>query len=173
MKKKYVLVKDNKEVKEGDTITVVIKGLFKNDTPITFTIGDYTLTYLIGMDIIKVITEEYTMDDVINHMSVRAGRSKLSILLLLYKMYSINKASVFSTLLKEVSSMINEEYDSPIKSSDNIFVISMLDGKITKVINRGGVKNLEAFAFFRTCEDASRALKILNRAHKSLFNNEK
>lgn len=91
------------------------------------------------------------------------------------KMYSyINSIEKFSPvaamdiLLKYIAVMIDKLYEGPIENSEEIWIISMINGKI-KQIDKSLIKNYRNFPAFRTKEDALEARKILNKRFKRMF----
>lgn len=81
-------------------------------------------------------------------------------------------ASLFSMILKEIAIELDKKYNDHIKSSPEIYVISLMDGKISKV-NKAHIKSYRNFAAFRTLEDARTACKITRSMLKAMFKNGK
>lgn len=71
--------------------------------------------------------------------------------------------------LIEVAIVLDEKYDNHIENSKEIYVISCLNGEISKVKDLNKIKNFKNFAAFRTLEDAITAKKILEEPMKQLF----
>lgn len=80
----------------------------------------------------------------------------------------LSEAAAFSIVLREVAIEIDKKYEDHIEKSSEIYVISMLDGRITKA-NKAHIKNYRNFAAFRTIEDAKIACKIVSSLLKELF----
>lgn len=72
-------------------------------------------------------------------------------------------------MLREVAIVPDEKYDNHIENSKEIYVISCLNGEISKVKDLNKIKNFKNFAAFRTLEDAITAKKILEEPMKQLF----
>lgn len=72
-------------------------------------------------------------------------------------------------MLREVAIVLDEKYDNHIENSKEIYVISSLNGEISKVKDLNKIKNFKNFAAFRTLEDAITAKKILEEPMKQLF----
>lgn len=85
---------------------------------------------------------------------------------------TILPAAAFSMVLREVAIELDKKYEDHIEKSPEIYVISMLDGRITKV-NKAHIKNYRNFAAFRTIEDAKIACRITRDILKEMFKSGK
>ena len=85
---------------------------------------------------------------------------------------AISPSAVFSILLKEVAIELDKKYEDHISDCKEVFVVSLMDGRIHKV-PRAHIKNFRNFAAFRTEEDARSACKILRNALKNLFSSDR
>ena len=85
---------------------------------------------------------------------------------------SILPAAAFSMVLREVAIELDKKYEDHIEKSPEIYVISMLDGRITKV-NKAHIKNYRNFAAFRSISDAKIACKITKDILKEMFKSGK
>lgn len=85
---------------------------------------------------------------------------------------AILPAAAFSMVLREIAIELDKKYENHIEKSPEIYVISMLDGRITKV-NKTHIKNYRNFAAFRTIEDAKIACKIIKDILKEMFKSGK
>lgn len=85
---------------------------------------------------------------------------------------SILPIAAFSMVLREVAIELDKKYEGHIEKSPEIYVISMLDGRITKA-NKAHIKNYRNFAAFRTIEDAKIACRITRDILKEMFKNGK
>ena len=83
---------------------------------------------------------------------------------------TILPAAAFSMVLREIAIELDKKYEDHIEKSPEIYVISMLDGRITKA-NKAHIKNYRNFAAFRTIEDAKIACTITRDILKELFKN--
>ena len=81
---------------------------------------------------------------------------------------SILPAAAFSMVLREIAVELDKKYEDHIENSPEIYVISMLDGRITKA-NKAYIKNYRNFAAFRTIEDAKIACRIVKPILKEMF----
>lgn len=187
MKKFYL--KNGKEVKIGDTITKVIKDKccpFGGDIVVeSIVVCEKTLPELIeGGIIITSPGSDFDVDKVKpaeSHMNLHYYVEKLAKKLnwKVEKMYnylntidSVYPAAAFSMILREVAIELDKKYEDHIEKSPEIYVISMLDGKITKA-NKAHIKNYRNFAAFRSVEDAKTACSIVREILKELFKNGK
>ena len=83
---------------------------------------------------------------------------------------AILPAAAFSMVLREIAIELDKKYEDHIDKSPEIYVISILDGKITKA-NKAHIKNYRNFAAFRTIEDAKIACTITRDILKEMFKN--
>ena len=84
---------------------------------------------------------------------------------------TILPAAAFSMVLREVAIELDKKYEDHIEKSPEIYVISMLDGRITKV-NKAHIKNYRNFAAFRSVSDAKIACSIVRDILKEMFKNK-
>lgn len=85
---------------------------------------------------------------------------------------TILPAAAFSMVLREVAIELDKKYEGHIEKSPEIYVISMLDGRITKA-NKAHIKNYRNFAAFRSISDAKIACKITRDILKEIFKSGK
>ena len=83
---------------------------------------------------------------------------------------TILPAAAFSIVLREVAIELDKKYEDHIERNPEIYVISLLDGRITKA-NKAHIKNYRNFAAFRTIEDAKIACTITRDILKEMFKN--
>lgn len=83
---------------------------------------------------------------------------------------TILPAAAFSMVLREIAIELDKKYEDHIEKSPEIYVISTLDGRITKA-NKAHIKNYRNFAAFRTIEDAKIACTITRDILKEMFKN--
>ena len=81
---------------------------------------------------------------------------------------SILPMAALSIILREIAIELDKKYEDHINNSPEIYVISTLNGKITRVY-KAHIKNYRNFAAFRTIEDAKIACKIVKPILKELF----
>lgn len=85
---------------------------------------------------------------------------------------TILPAAAFSMILREIAIELDKKYEDHIENSPEIYVISILDGRITKA-NKAHIKNYRNFAAFRTIEDAKIACGITRDILKEMFKSGK
>ena len=85
---------------------------------------------------------------------------------------TILPVAAFSMVLREVAIELDKKYEDHIEKSPEIYVISMLDGRITKA-NKAHIRNYRNFAAFRTIGDAKIACRITRDILKEMFKSGK
>lgn len=85
---------------------------------------------------------------------------------------AILPAAAFSMVLREIAIELDKKYEDHIEKSPEIYVISMLDGRITKA-NKAHIKNYRNFAAFRSVSDAKIACSIVRDVLKEMFKSGK
>ena len=187
--KKFYL-KNGKEVQVGDTITKVIKTKHPLLGEVTMVenvvVTEAALPKLIERGIITTSPgSDFDVDKVLKpaevHMDLHYYVEKLAKKLnwKVEKVYnylntidSVYPAAAFSMILREVAIELDKKYEDHIEKSPEIYVISLLDGKITKA-NKAHIKNYRNFAAFRSVEDAKTACSIVREILKELFKSGK
>ena len=187
MKKFYL--KNGKEVQVGDTITKVIKTKHPLLGEVTMVenvvVTEAALPKLIERGIITTSPgSDFVVDKVLKpaevHMDLHYYVEKLAKKLnwKVEKVYnylntidSVYPAAAFSMILREVAIELDKKYEDHIEKSPEIYVISLLDGKITKA-NKAHIKNYRNFAAFRSISDAKIACSIVKDILKELFKNK-
>lgn len=81
---------------------------------------------------------------------------------------SILPAAALSMVLREIATELDKKYEDHIENSPEIYVISLLDGRIARA-NKAHIRNYRNFAAFRTIEDAKIACKIVKPILKEMF----
>lgn len=90
----------------------------------------------------------------------------------LRKLYSINKGAAFSTILREVAIALDEKYEDHISNSNEIFVVNITSGNISKA-DKTKIKNYKFFAAFRSMEDARFACHVMKYFLRDMYSNSK
>lgn len=83
---------------------------------------------------------------------------------------AILPSAAFSMVLREIAIELDKKYKDHINDSPEIYVISLLNGKITKA-TKAHIKNYRNFAAFRSIEDAKIACRITKDILKEMFKN--
>lgn len=185
--KKFILVQTGKEVKLGNTLIAKKKSntpFGKIDYTQEILVNEATLPLLIELGIVKEVQEDkltqlatsanipMDIQFYIDSIAKRIGATHNTTVDLLNGIHSILPSAVFSIILKEIAIELDKKYSDHIENSPEIYVVSLLDGRITKA-NKAHIKNYRNFAAFRTIEDAKTACKITRGILKELFKNGK
>ncbi len=183
---KFIL-KNGKEVKMGDRL---VKGSIMN----TFfgkgirlqevIVNEKTLPELIKVGVLTQVdcthgtdchcghctNNEIPMDInfYIEKIAARLGWKPEKVYNYLNNVDLILPAAAFSMVLREIAVELDKKYEDHIENSPEIYVISMLDGRITKA-NKAHIKNYRNFAAFRTIDDARIACRIVKPVLKEMF----
>ena len=178
--KKYVDSR-GEVIKEGNLVMVSMKDKNGNSIGEMITVVDSKLIEKGLRDGIIMEIEEpeggtiLDIDYYIKHLAERIGWKYGNILKYLDNLAKINPTSVFQILLREVAIVLDEKYPDHIEKSKEIWVISNVNGKITKASDeaRKNIPNFRNFAAFRTLDDAKAARHILKIPMKNLFSKPK
>lgn len=108
------------------------------------------------------------MNFYIEKIAARLGWKPEKVYNYLNSVDSILPDAAFSMVLREIAIELDKKYEDHIENSPEIYVISMLDGRITKA-NKAYIKNYRNFAAFRTIEDAKIACRIVKPILKEMF----
>ena len=108
------------------------------------------------------------MNFYIERIAARLGWKPEKVYNYLNSVDSILPAAAFSMVLREIATELDKKYEDHIENSPEIYVISLLDGRIVKA-NKAHIKNYKNFAAFRTIEDAKIACKIVKPILKEMF----
>ena len=184
--KKFIL-KNGKEVKMGDKLLKhgVIDSLLGKVTIMQEVIVDEkTLPELIKAGVLTQVDCAHGADCPCKHctkgevpmdmnfyiekIAARLGWKPERVYNYLNNVDSILPAAAFSMVLREIAVELDKKYEDHIENSPEIYVISMLDGRITKA-NKAYIKNYRNFAAFRTIEDAKIACRIVKPILKEMF----
>ena len=179
-----IYLKNGKEVKLGDTLTKVSKvkdPFFGNGTIIEHVIKvtKDILPKLIKAGIVTTKLDEnpvaetkipmeldYYIEKIANKLNWKVEK----VYNYLNNVDTILPAAAFSMVLREIAIELDKKYEDHIDKSPEIYVISLLDGRITKA-NKAHIKNYRNFAAFRTIEDAKIACTITRDILKEMFKN--
>lgn len=176
---KFILADTNEEVNIGDLIKCTGKKVTENSYCTykeMFTLTKESLQELInkGVVIVKEDSKEklFNLETAISHLANRLDLKYKDVCKVLNQVEVINKAALFSILLKECALILDEKYPDHISNSEEIFIVSTFDGKISKV-PRHHIKTFKHFAAFRTLEDARAACRVLRPWLKEMFRDAK
>lgn len=124
------------------------------------------------VELINASTEHLDVSYYIEKLANKKHCDPKAIYNLLAELGSINQMALINVLLKEIAVDLDKKYDDHISNSENIFIVSSLDGKVHRIC-KSSIKNYRNFAAFRTMEDASLACRILKDYLKSAFSDRK
>ena len=178
-----IYLKNGKEVKLGDTLTKVSKvkdPFFGKGTVIEhIVVTKDILPKLLEAGIVTTKLDEkpvaetkipMEMDYYIEKIANKLNWKVEKVYNYLNNVDTILPAAAFSMVLREIAIELDKKYKDHIEKSPEIYVISLLDGRITKA-NKAHIKNYRNFAAFRTIEDAKIACTITRDILKEMFKN--
>ena len=182
---KKIYLKNGKEVQLGDILTKVSKvkdSFFGKGTVIeNVKVTKDILPNLIEAGIVtttkpaKSVVETKVpmeLEYYIQKIADKLGWKVEKVYNYLNSVDTILPAAAFSMVLREVAIELDKRYEDHIENSPEIYVISLLDGRITKA-NKAHIKNYRNFAAFRTIGDAKTACNIVKELLKELFKSGK
>ena len=108
------------------------------------------------------------MNFYIEKIAARLGWKPEKVYNYLNSVDSILPVAAFSMVLREIATELDKKYEDHIENSPEIYVISLLDGRITKA-NKAHIKNYRNFAAFRSVSDAKIACSIVKDILKEMF----
>ena len=183
--KKMFLAENGEEVKMGDiifsTATLQHPVFGDTDVKVPVCVDKEILPTLIEKGIIIVKDNEATGPDHMKSMDIKYYIQKIANKLgcsykdaeeLLSHVNSIYPAAVLGILLREIAIEFDSAYDNHIKNSPILYIVSLLDGRITKV-HKTSIRSYKNFAAFRSIRDAKLACRIVRDILKPLFKDDK
>ena len=180
---KKIYLKNGKEVQLGDILTKVSKvkdsffgkGIVAQNIVVTKDI----LPKLLEAGIVtttkpakSVVETEVPMEleYYIQKIAEKLGWKIEKVYNYLNSVDAILPAAAFAMILREVAIELDKRYEDHIEYSPEMYVISILDGRITKA-NKSHIKNYRTFAAFRSANDAKIACSSVRDILKELFKN--
>lgn len=122
--------------------------------------------------VLLVEDDTLTIEKVVEHIANRIGWKPENVEKYLNNLYNISKSALFEILLKELAIMFDKKYKGHISECKEVWVFSRVAGTIGKM-STCNVKNFKNFSAFRTYEDISLAMRILSKAVKELYGEQK
>ena len=178
---KKIYLKNGKEVQLGDILTKVSKvenPPFSESTVVQrVVVTEGILPELIKAGIVTIAKPEkpvtkaeipMEMEYYIQKIAEKLGWKVDKVYNYLNSVDTILPAAAFSMVLREIAIELDKKYKDHIEKSPEIYIISTLDGRITKA-NKAHIKNYRNFAAFRTIEDAKIACRITKDILKEMF----
>ena len=174
--KKFIVVKNGKEINFGDKI-LITKSV---NTPIGITIirkvaivTKKLMDKLIKDGKVNVVEEKdinKIWNNAIENLANKTNRKEEKLLNILNTLHLANPWAATQMVLREIAIELDKKYDDHINKSEKIYVISPQDGRIHE-INKKTIKNYKAFPAFRSIEDAKIACSLIREHLKSIFSN--
>ena len=174
--KKFILVKNGKEINFGDKI-LITKSV---NTPIGITIirkvaivTKKLMDKLIKDGKVNVVEEKdinKIWNNAIENLAKKTNWKEEKLLNILNTLHLANPWAATQMVLREIAIELDKKYDDHSNKSEKIYVISPQDGRIHE-INKKTVKNYKAFPAFRSIEDAKIACSLIREHLKSIFSN--
>ena len=174
--KKFILVKNGKEINFGDKV-LITKSV---NTPLGITIVSKVAIVtkeLMGKFIkdgkVNVVEENginKIWNDAIKSLAKKTNWKEEKLLNILATLHLANPWAATQMVLREIAIELDKKYDDHINKSEKIYAISPQDGRIHEV-NKKTVKNYKAFPAFRSIEDAKIACSLIREHLKSIFSN--
>ena len=157
--KKFIVVKNGKEINFGDKILITKSA----NTPLGITI----------VRKVAIVTKELTdkiFNNAIKNLAKKTNWKEEKLLNILNTLYLANPWAATQMVLREIAIELDKKYNDHINESEHIFAISPQDGRIHE-INKAHIKNYRAFPAFRTINDAKIACSLVRENLKSIFTN--
>lgn len=174
--KKFILVKNGKEINFGDKI-LITKSV---NTPLGITIVSKVaivtkelMDKLIKDGKVNVVEEKdinKIWNNAIENLAKKTNWKEEKLLNILNTLHLANPWAATQMVLREIAIELDKKYDDHINKSEKIYVISPQDGRIHE-INKKTIKNYKAFPAFRSIEDAKIACSLIREHLKSIFSN--
>ena len=174
--KKFIVVKNGKEINFGDKI-LITKSV---NTPLGITIvrkvaivTKELMDKLIKDGKVNVVEEKdinKIWNNAIENLTKKTNWKEEKLLNILNTLHLANPWAATQMVLREIAIELDKKYDDHINKSEKIYVISPQDGRIHE-INKKTIKNYKAFPAFRSIEDAKIACSLIREHLKSIFSN--
>lgn len=176
---KYYL-KNGKEVKIGDHLINITKTVHPTYgecvTEKSILVTKDTISHLVKAGIItpdkSVDLNGVTLSFFLEKIAERLGWKVEKVCNYLTTLDELHPAAAFTVVLREIAVYLDLKYPDHISNSPEIYVISILDGRITKA-NKACIKSYKNFAAFRSIEDAKIACSITRDVLKEMFKSGK
>ena len=174
--KKFIVVKNGKEINFGDKIlitksvntslgiTIVSKVAIVTKELMDKLIKDGKVNVVEEKDINKI------WNNAIENLTKKTNWKEEKLLNILNTLHLANPWAATQMVLREIAIELDKKYDDHINKSEKIYVISPQDGRIHE-INKKTIKNYKAFPAFRSIEDAKIACSLIREHLKSIFSN--
>lgn len=173
------ITRNGNEVKIGSIINYECTSSDGYSLSGRFTVNDTTIPYLLKKGIITIVSNPKkkvdnnvviptTIYEYVEKLAKRKNWKPAKVRRYLESIYEIYPMASISILLREIAIELDKQYKDQIENSPEIYVISTLNGGITK-INKAAIKNYRNFAAFRNKRDAQIAWDIVKPLLKDAF----
>lgn len=177
---KFVLTANGKEVKVGDKLvkyakvnTPIGEGIIAQEV----LVDENVISELLKAGVIKSVVGDIVadvpmeIDYYVEKIAKRLGWKVDKAFNYLNNVDAIMPAAALSMVLREIAIELDKKYEDHIQNSPEIYIISALDGRITRA-NKAHIKNYRNFAAFRSIEDAKVACRIVKPVLKEMFKSD-
>ena len=177
---KFVLTANGKEVKVGDKLvkyakvnTPIEKGVIAQEV----LVDENVISELLKAGVIKPVVGDIVadvpmeIDYYVEKIAKRLGWKVDKAFNYLNNVDAIMPAAALSMVSREIAIELDKKYEDHIQNSPEIYIISALDGRITRA-NKAHIKNYRNFAAFRSIEDAKVACRIVKPVLKEMFKSD-
>lgn len=174
MEKKFILTKTNEEVYLGDTISFTKKfkiGSGDVQKTLSFTLTPDNINVFIANGVISPKRADDNTKNLkffINSVADSLGWSLDKTYNYLEKLKKIYAPAAFSIILRAIAKYLDKQYSNHISEAEEVWVISLLNGKVCKV-NKKDITNYQNFAAFRSKEDALFAKEVLQSYYVNMY----
>lgn len=104
----------------------------------------------------------------IDRIAVRKHWDYKKVYSYIQNLFKFSNMAALNILLREIAVYLDSKYSDSINKSEEIYIISSISGKISKV-NKKYIKNYRNFAAFRTHDDAMFAYNVLKDMIRYMF----
>lgn len=176
---KYYLKENGKEVNIGDIIKISLN--FHNAYGYKVTVEDTVLVtkenlpslicqgFIVKKETDTSDSSKLVCQDILDELDYYIAKVMRKLCVSnLDKLKSEYPGAFLSMIAREIAVELDKKYANHISNSPEIYVLSLLHGKIT-VANKAVIKNYRNFAAFRSLEDARFACKILRPMLKPMY----
>lgn len=171
---KYVFTDTGKSVELGDFL---VNKVTRGDVSLVSykKITKEILEALLKGGIISEVKDEskevkdITLDTCLESLAKRINWDVDNVYRYIDRLSGISMSAVVSVLLREVAIALDKQYPDHIENSKEIWVISMLNGEISRVKDLNRIKNFRNFSAFRNLEDAKYAKALMQPYFKQMF----
>lgn len=161
-------------IKIGDNISVTICKVGLKVTLEGVLTEEFSKLLLSQEVIVPIIyPKEYDLNFFIERLAKRKHWNIDNMHNYLKNVKSISISAFMNIMAKEIALFLNEGYQNHISDSKEIWIISMLNGKVLPIKDKNKIITYKSFAAFRSKEDAYFALKVLSPIIEDLFGSEK